>query len=81
MRRAFRYGLDCVLVKDAVATATVHGGKMVECLSAAVCKAHTAAELVAYLAEHPDKIEAPKAPLVGSVRHGKPNRGAATEYY
>ena len=62
-----RYGLDCILVKDAVATATVHGGKMVECLSAAVARAHTAEEIVTHLSEHPELIEKPKAPLVGSV--------------
>ena len=28
-----KYGLDCVLISDGVATATVHGGKMIECLA------------------------------------------------
>jgi len=76
-----RYGLDCVLVNDAVATATVHGGKMVECLSAAVAKSLKASEIASHLTDHPDLILKPKAPLVGSVRHGKPSRGQATKYY
>ena len=75
-----RYGLDCVLVKDAVATATIHGGKMVECLSAAVAKACTAAEIAAHLSENPQLVDSPKAPLVGSVYRSKPSRGEATKY-
>mgnify|MGYP006156358007 CR=1 FL=1 len=73
--------MDCVLVNDAVATATAHGGKMVECLSAAVAKSLKASEIARHLTDHPDLIVPPKAPLVSSVRHGKPNRGQTTKYY
>lgn len=76
-----KYGLDCVLVKDAVATATIHGGKMVECLSGACTLNLGAMELVNHLSEHPELIAEPKAPLVGSVRHGPPVRGHATRYW
>ena len=80
---ACRYGLDCVLVSDGVATATVHGGKMIECLSAAVAKGCMAKEIVSHLDQHPELIAPPKAPLLGSVRHGKADvqRGKATKYW
>lgn len=41
-----KYGYDVVLISDGIATATIHGQKMVDVLGAAACKVHTADELV-----------------------------------
>ena len=66
-RAADALGFDVVLVTDALATATIHGHKMVECLSGAVCTPKKADEVVAHIKAHPGLVKRPEAPLVGSV--------------
>jgi len=69
-----RYGYDCVLVTDAIATATVNGAKMVDCLSGAVCKLQTSHEVADHLTENPDLVARPKAALNGNVRFTFPRQ-------
>lgn len=64
---ADEYGLDVVLVKDGVATATIHGNKIVDVMCASVAKCHTAEEVLAHISRRPDLVDAPKAPLRGDV--------------
>jgi len=64
---ADKYGYDIILVSDGCATATTHGAHMMECLYASTCCPMTSAEIVAHLKSYPELIEAPKAPLDGSV--------------
>lgn len=64
-----RYGYDVVLVSDAVATATVNGGKMLECLSGACCLLQTTDDVCAVLDDHPELVDTPRAPLRGSSRY------------
>mmetsp|Transcript_68208 Transcript_68208/g.181504 ORF Transcript_68208/g.181504 Transcript_68208/m.181504 type:complete len:326 (-) Transcript_68208:81-1058(-) len=66
------YGMDVVLIKDAVATATIHGSKMVDVMCAAAAKCHTAEEVLSHLTGFPELIEAPKAPLHGDVYKKSP---------
>jgi hypothetical protein len=66
-----RYGYDVVLGKDSCATATIHGGKMMECLAAACCVAYSSDEIIVkHIEEKPQLVlvETPKAPLRGDVR-------------
>ena len=63
-----RYGYDMVLVSDGVATATVNGNKMAECLSGACCVVNTADEICKILDDHPELVEKPRAPLRGDTR-------------
>ena len=63
-----KYGYDLILVNNGCATATVHGGKMMECLYAATSCNMSAEEIVQHLKDHPELIEAPKAELNGRVR-------------
>ena len=62
-----KYGYDVILVSNGCATATIHGGKMMEVLYAATSLKMTAEEVIDHLKKHPELIEAPKAPLHGSV--------------
>jgi len=61
------YGYDVILVNDGCATGTNHGADMMECLYASTCCQMSSAEIVSHLQSHPELIEAPKAPLDGSV--------------
>jgi hypothetical protein len=63
-----RYGYDVVLAKDSCATASIHGGKMMECLAGACCVAYSCDEIVKHIEEKPQLVETPKAPLRGEVR-------------
>eukprot|EP00977_Amphora_coffeiformis_P016996 scaffold5385_cov152-Amphora_coffeaeformis.AAC.6 len=63
-----RYGLDMILVKDAVATATINGGKMVECLSGACCLVQSTEEVCRVLEQRPDLVVPPRGPVRGDVR-------------
>lgn len=63
-----KYGYDVVMVSDGCATATLHGGNMLEVLYSAAALRMTAAELVEHLKTKPDMIEKPKAELRGDVR-------------
>ena len=63
-----KYGYDVILVNNGCATATIHGGKMMECLYAATSCNMSAEEIVQHLRDHPELIEAPKAELNGKVR-------------
>jgi len=58
-----RYGLDVVIVKDALATATPSHTKAIEVMASSCALAVTADEMISYLSSHADKIVAPKAPL------------------
>jgi len=69
-----RYGYDCLLVSDGLATGTIHGHKMLDCLGASHAKLCTADELITHMKEHPDLIDTPKAPLHGDVRHTAPRQ-------
>ena len=62
-----KYGYDVILVSNGCATATIHGGKMMEVLYAATSLKMTAEEVVEHLKKHPELIEAPKAPLDGHI--------------
>lgn len=63
-----KYGYDVILVNNGCATATIHGGKMMEVLYAATSCNMSAAEVVDHIKKHPELVEAPKAPLNGNVR-------------
>ena len=62
-----KYGYDVILISNGCATATVHGGKMMDILYAATYLKMTAEEVVDHLKKHPELIEAPKADLNGNV--------------
>jgi len=66
-----KYGYDVILINNGCATATIHGGKMMDVLYAAVSLSMSAEEFVQHLKDHPELLEAPKAPLNGNVRHTK----------
>ena len=66
-----KYGYDIILINNGCATATIHGGKMMEVLYAACAANMSAQEVCDHLNNHPDLIEQPKAPLHGDVRHQK----------
>lgn len=63
-----KYGYDLILINNGCATATIHGGKMMEVLYAATSLNLSAQEVIDHLKKHPELIEAPKAPLNGNVR-------------
>jgi len=63
-----KYGYDVILVNNGCATATLHGGKMMDVLYAATSLNMSAEEVIQHLRDHPELIEAPKAPLNGNVR-------------
>ena len=69
-----RYGYDMVLVSDAVATATVNGHKMQECLSGACCVVQTTQQVCDVIDNHPELVDTPQAPLHGSVRFLAPKQ-------
>jgi len=62
-----RYGYDVILAHDGCATGTNKGAQMMECLYASNCCKMSCAEVVSHLKSYPELIEAPKAPLDGSV--------------
>ena len=64
-----KYGYDVILINNGCATATIHGGKMMEVLYAATSCNMSAEELVQHLKDHPELVEPPKAELNGNVRH------------
>jgi len=68
-----KYGYDLILVRDGVATATVWGDPILEALMASTCCDMTCEGIVKHLKEHPDLVEAPKAPLNGNVYKTKTN--------
>ena len=63
-----KYGYDVILINNGCATATIHGGKMMDVLYAATSADMSAEEMVKHLKDHPELIEPPKAPLNGNVR-------------
>lgn len=63
-----KYGYDVILINNGCATATIHGGKMMEVLYAATSCNMSAEEVVDHIKKHPELVEAPKASLNGNVR-------------
>jgi len=62
-----KYGYDVIMVRDGVASGTVHGEQMRSALFAANCCEMASKEIVDHLRSNPELTEQPKAPLHGSV--------------
>ena len=63
-----KYGYDLITVKNGCATATVNGDPMMDILAASTSLLMNTEKVIAHLKNHPELIEAPKAPLNGNVR-------------
>jgi nicotinamidase-related amidase len=62
-----KYGYDVIMVRDGVASGTMHGEQMKSALFAANCCEMTSKQIVKHMQDHPDMTEKPKAPLNGNV--------------
>jgi nicotinamidase-related amidase len=62
-----KYGYDVIMVRDCVASGTMHGEQMKSALYAANCCEMTSKGIIKHFKKHPELIEHPKAPLNGNV--------------
>lgn len=66
---ADKYGYDCILATDGIATASINGDASANVLSGSCTLNISSHKIIDHIEKHPELTEAPKAPLTGEVRH------------